>query len=168
MALRIDTSLSPRTEVSPFHDTRYGMRKNKTRACTHPVRDVYSPLLRHKLQHSTVCRPVLITQFEQHWIADVQSCQFLQCRGRHDNLSAMFNFLTVLGGEYHRVAAVSLKKEMGMPTKLWVATTKTKECLCVCVCVGRGGGGGKSDVIVLQIEQYIALISPQPEPDLRT
>ena len=165
MALRIDTSLSPRTEVSPFHDTWYGMRKNKTRACTHPVRDVYSPLLRHKLQHSTVCRPVLITQFEQHWIADVQSCQFLQCRGRHDNLSAMFNFLTVLGGEYHRVAAVSLNKEMGMPTKLWVATTETKECLCVCVCVWEGG---KSDVIVLQIEQYIALISPQPEPDLRT
>ena len=131
------------------------------------MRDIYSPLLCHKLQHTTVRWPLLVAQFEQHWIADVQSCQLLQRRGRHDNLSTVFDFLTVFCGEYHRVAAVPLKKNLGMPdTKIWVATTETKECsLCMWVCGEREGGGGRK---IQWCAPNRAKFSPQPERDLHT
>lgn len=75
---------------------------------------------------------LLIAQFKQHGVTDVQPSQSLQCRGRHDNLSSMQVLHAILIGEHHRVASELVHKVEGQSAhgearEAFIA--KSKECL---------------------------------------
>ena len=71
------------------------------------MRDINPSFLGYKLQNAAVGREAgtVVAEFEQHRVGDVESRQFLEGRGWHDDLPAVFHLHALLVGENHRVAA---------------------------------------------------------------
>ena len=63
---------------------------------TYPVRNVYQTFVCYELKHTTVrMLPVmLVRHLEQHWVADVQSCQLLEGRLGHNDLTTVGHVFT--------------------------------------------------------------------------
>ncbi len=69
---------------------------------THPKRQIYLPFFCYKFQYARVCHGVFsaVNELKEHRVCDVESCEFVEGTGWHEDLSAVVDVFSIWTREH--------------------------------------------------------------------